>query len=117
MLVEEAGLFDHRRRHVEPEDAVGVDGEGLGEAAEAAPEVEGPPPVSGQAQRLGLDHEASDLFGTGREELGRRPAVALARRVGQDRPHRVLTSEGVPVLLQILEVHVGRPRPRGSRSP
>ena len=87
---------------------VRVPGQGLREPAQAAAEVERAPALRRQTECSRSLHQGVDLGDAGGEELVRRPPAALACRVGEDGPHGVVAPEGVPMPLQIREVHEAR---------
>jgi hypothetical protein len=96
---------EHGRRDVDAPDLLEARRECLGEAAEAAAEVE-----CGARGQYGADafqkpEDAGDLLFPRPEEMRRLPAAALEPGIGQNGPHGILPAEQVPVSLQLADIH------------
>src|SRR5262249_54336125 len=103
------GQGDHRRSDIDAVTLPEMACQGLRQPARPAAEVEGPAPAQGEGERLGVAPDAADLFLPPGRELVVLPFAVPFVGLGQDGPEGVGLSEGVPVPLHFLELHVCRP--------
>ncbi len=101
-----AGEFDHRRGNVYANDGFEVAGQGLGQPAGAATEIERVFFRGQWVSGFKVIHDAGDFPDAGGEELIHVPAVVVLARRGEDGPIRIALAEDGPLPLQRSEAHL-----------
>src|SRR5262249_13850805 len=103
--VELLSPLDHGLGDIEAVDLVKVSAQGLGQTADAAPEVETSTAADRQAAAVQILEQTSDLFFTGAEEFFGIPAVVSFVRLAENGPERILPTQRVPRPAQVLDRH------------
>ena len=95
--------LDHGGGDIDAPAFLEVQAQALGEAADAAAEIERPPAVEAREKFAHLHQRLGDLVASGVEELVEIPLVFLLRGAGEDGPERIAVAKVVPVPLEFLE--------------